>query len=304
MDWANTHAPGMNSPHALYAFRSSAQGHYNPSNPGFWRRELLDARWAGLQFLTLNTFGPDLEHLPRLVEALDEVGGGIQISLFDDTWGWGKAGAPWASLPSFEDPEAAAQLIYQQKWRPFFESVPSRHWYRFQGRPFIYFYNAGTLEPQHKAAATLTRLKRLFAADYGSEPFLAVDRAFFADPATPDIADAQFLWNTFTTRQLSRSDMKGVKLAHFMPKWDSLGRDAGARDALRVATETDLIVKGPELLERYLAESQGADVAVIATWNDLGEGTGVSRNYDYYHRGQWLAPNAFMRALRSAQCTN
>ena len=34
---------------------------YSPSEPGFWRRELLDAKYAGLQFLMLNTYGPDIE---------------------------------------------------------------------------------------------------------------------------------------------------------------------------------------------------------------------------------------------------
>src|SRR5262249_26430878 len=50
MDWANTHSEGMKTPHELYAFGSSTAGYYNPGNAGFWRRELLDARWAGLQF--------------------------------------------------------------------------------------------------------------------------------------------------------------------------------------------------------------------------------------------------------------
>jgi hypothetical protein len=41
---------------------------------------------------------------------------------------------------------------------------------------------------------------------------------------------------------------------------------------------------------------------MIATWNDLGEGTGITRNYDYYHQGEWLPPDTFMSRLRAAQC--
>jgi hypothetical protein len=69
-----------------------------------------------------------------------------------------------------------------------------------------------------------------------------------------------------------------------------------------LATPDDLIVKGPELLEQYLAASQTSNLAMIATWNDLGEGTGITRNYDYYYQGAWLPPHTFMRSIRTSQC--
>ena len=298
MDWANTHSPGMSSKSPLLASAEEEQGYYNPDNAGWWRRELLDARWSGLQFLALNTFGPDLAELPQMVEALLDIGGGIQVSLFDDTWGWGKGEAPWASLPSFNDTEAAAQLLYQ-KWQQFYRLVPSEHWYRYQGKPLIIFYNAGTLKPENRSAATLTRLKELFTAEFGEEPFLAVDRAFFQDPAMPSVAGSQFRWNTFSNNALSLSDMNGVTYSHFMAKWDSLGRDR--KDGLP-ALSTDQLIKGPELLDQYLTESQSSNLAVIATWNDMGEGTGISRNYDYFYMGEWLPPHAFMGRIRASQC--
>jgi hypothetical protein len=299
MDWANTHSPGMNARSPLLAYESAKDGYYNPDNVGWWRRELLDARWSGLQFLALNSFGPDLAQLPQAVEALMDIGGGIQVALFDDTWGWGKGGdAPWSALPSFNDTEGAAQLIYQ-KWQQFYRTVPSEHWYRYQGQPVIIFYNAGTLKPENRSAATLTRLKELFAAEFGETPFLAVDRAFFQDPAMPSVASSEFRWNTFSNNALSQSDLNGVTYAHFMAKWDSLGRDR--KDGLP-ATVTDQLIKGPELLEQYLTQSEATNLTVIATWNDMGEGTGVSRNYDYFHEGAWLPPTAFMGRIRASQC--
>ncbi len=297
MDWANTHAPGMSIKTPLLGFAGNTQGYYNPSNPGFWRRELLDARWSGLQFLLLNTFGPDIAQLPQLVQALDDIGGGIQVAMFDDTWGWGKAGEPWSQLPNFDDSEAAAQLIYK-KWQMFYRAVPSQYWYRYQGKPLIAFYNAGTLKPESKSAATLARLKELFLAEFGAEPFLAIDRAFFQDAGTEAVADSQFRWNTFSNNQLSHSDMKGVTFDHFMVKWDSLGRDKGATPA----TAGDLLIKGPELLEQYLKASETSNLVTIGTWNDLGEGTGITRNYDYSYQGEWLPPNAFMSRIRASQC--
>jgi hypothetical protein len=297
MDWANTHAPGMTTTSALYGFGNVPAGYYNPTNPGFWRRELLDARWSGLQFLALNTFGPDLALLPAVVDALSDIGGGIRVALFDDTWGWGKTGTPWSQLPTFDDSETAAGLIFQ-KWKTFFSTIPSEHWYRYQGKPLIVFYNAGTLKPEAKSAATFTRLEQLFMAEFGEEPFLAIDRAFFQDASTKDVADAEFRWNTFMANQMSHSDMRGVTFDHFMAKWDAVGRENDGR----LAVATDLLVKGPELLEQYLTASASSNLAMIGTWNDLGEGTGVTRNYDYAYRGEWLPPHAFMKRIRASQC--
>jgi len=297
LDWANTHAAGMSTTSQLLAFDTAKVGYYNPKNGGFWRRELLDARWSGLQFLLLNTFGPDMDQLAHLVAALDDIGGGIQIAMFDDTWGWGKSGTPWSQTPDFGDPEASAQLIYQ-KWHQYFAAVPSKYWYRYQGKPLLAFYNAGTIRNQPKSGAALARLKELFKAEFNEDLFLVVDRAFFQDPATADVADAQFRWNTFQAGAISHSDMRGVTFDHFMSKWDTVGRE----NTGRLATASDQIVKGPELLDKYLAASATSNLAMMATWNDLGEGTGLTRNFDYYYQGAWLPPNAFMSHIRAAQC--
>jgi hypothetical protein len=297
LDWANTHAAGMAAASQLLGFDASTSGFYNPKNGGFWRRELLDARWSGLQFLLLNTFGPDMGQLPHVVEALDEIGGGIQIAMFDDTWGWAKNGTPWSQTPDFADPEASAQLIYQ-KWHQYFTAVPSKYWYRYMGHPLLAFYNAGTIKNQPKSGAALARLKQLFKAEFNEDLFLVVDRAFFQDPATNDVADAQFRWNTLQAGAISHSDMRGVTLDHFMAKWDTVGRE----NTGRLATAADGILKGPALLETRLAESASSNLAMLATWNDLGEGTGLTRNYDYYYQGAWLPPNAFMSRIRASQC--
>jgi hypothetical protein len=298
-NWANTHTSGMVLPHRLFGFDQRAEGFYNPENPGFWQRELMDARWAGLQFLLLNTYGPDLHFLSALSEALNDVEGGIRIAFMDDTWSWGRnEGMPWQTVPDLADTEGSARAIYEAKWKPFFESIDSEHWYRMLERPLVYFYNAGTLKPLNRSAAVVARLKELFAADFGVEPFVAVDRAYFQDPGMPRVADSEFIWDTFAQNGKSHFDLKGVSHDHFMVKWDSLGRDRPGA----IATSSDRLVKGTALLSQALTDSAASDLAVFGTWNDLGEGTGINRNYDYYDGGHWLPPHAFMQLLRSAQC--
>ena len=301
MDWANTHAPGMDKPSPILGFGDKAAGYYDPkSNPGFWLRELSDAKYAGLDFVLLNTYGPDLDDgsFATLLPALKQLDDPVKIALFDDTWTWGE---PWFSdfwkrKPDLSQTEEAARTLYDAKWKPFFSRVPAKNWYRFAGRPFIYFYNAGKLQPRTQSAAVIKRMKEMFAADFGVEPFVVVDRAYYEDPNMPQVADSKDIWFTFDLPdKRSRTEMNGVTLDHAMVKWDPYGRDARAPKA------DELIVKGPELLKRVLNESRDADILVIATWNDIGEGTGFNRNIDYYYEGQWLEPNTFMNLIRRSR---
>ncbi|HEY0706994.1 MAG TPA: DUF5010 domain-containing protein [Polyangia bacterium] len=307
MDWANTHALGMERPHKLYGFEGKADGYYVAENPGWWRRELLDARYAGLSFVLPNVYGDELAEQPgrigAMVTALNAIGEGVKVGLFDDTWGWGNPDfpAPFNKAPDLEDRETAAMTLYTAKWQPYFRRVPRKHWFLYNGKPFIYFYNAGTLKPAEVAAGVLKRMKEMFAKEFGVEPFVAVDHAYFADDTMGTVADARFRWSTFALpTQRSRETLKGVTLEHFMVRWDDLARDEAPG---RIAKPDDRLWKGPEMLEKALAASRDAQLAVIATWNDLGEGTGVGRNYDYAFRDGLQPPDAFINLIRRAQCS-
>jgi hypothetical protein len=302
MDWANTHASGMNQEHPLLGFGAQETGYYVPTQPGFWRRELLDAKYAGLDFLLLNTYGPDIEDgkLKPLATALASLDDPVKIALFDDTWTWGQTyfSAAWKQKPDLKDTEAAAKLIYGMKWKPFFSQVDKRYWYRFQGKPFIYFYNAGTLLPRSRSAALITRLKEMFTADFGEEAFVDADSAYFDDPAMEKAADARYEWFTFNAaKRHSRSTLKGHVIDHAMVKWDAVGRER-PRELPRQA---DLIIKDASVFSRVLDDTRDSELLVIATWNDLGEGTGINRNYDYYFHGQWQRPDYFMQLIRKSQ---
>ena len=303
MDWANNHVAGMDKPSPLLGMTPGQSAIYNPSQPGFWRRELLDARYAGLQFLMPNTYGPDIEDgkLAPLAKALASIDDPIKIALFDDTWAWGQPyfGDFWKQKPDFADPDKAAHLIYEHKWKPFFSQIDKKYWYRFAGRPFIYFYNAGTLGPLDRSAPVVAKLKALFKADFGEEPFVDVDVAYFdQDGHMNKVADAKFTWAPWgLAHHRSRSKLNGHIIDHAMVRWDAVGRDRPGE----MATSHDRIVKDGAALEQMLKESADSDLLVLATWNDLGEGTGIDRSYDYYAAGKWLEPDFFMRMIRDSQ---
>ncbi len=318
MDWAGSHAPGMDRPDRRLGFAMRPSGYYNADNPGFWAFELSQARAAGLQFILPNVYGPDMAagQVDTLAKALKAgAAGPVRIGLFDDTWAWGetKFGADWTPAPDLSETEAAAQRIYRLKWQPFFRKIPAEDWYRINGKPLIYLYNAGTLKPANRAAAVVARLKTLFAAEFGVEPYVAVDDAFFADPDMPTVADTRFRWDTFSAPfaaadgtvalhdGISQSDMGGRRMTSAMVRWDSHARDAleGHPDVFAGRT-----IKGPERLRAVLDATRDADSLVLETWNDLGEGTGVDWNYDYSDKGRWLAPDTFIRQIRASQCRN
>jgi len=314
LDWANNHVRGMKTPDNSLQWHGEP-GYYSAQNPGFWRAQLRGAKRAGLQFILPNLYGPDMQargEIDTLTAALVEEDAPVKVGLFDDSWAWGvkKFGAPWAIAPDMVDTEAAAQTLYQNKWRPYFSKIPAAHWYRIDGRPVIYFYNAGTLKPANRAAAVLKRMKALFAADFGVEPFLAVDDAFFADPDMAQVADTRFRWDTlagdFKARDgtvavesgLSRSDMNGRHMTNAFVRWDSHGRD-------RIDTRfNDRLIKDDRVLRDVLARTHDADVLLIETWNDLGEGTGIGEAYDYYDHGVWRRPDHFMQLIREDNCMN
>jgi hypothetical protein len=304
MDWANTHTVGMDGPHPLLGMGGGERAVYSPSEPGFWRRELLDAKYAGLQFLMLNTYGPDIADgkLAPLAKALASIDQPVQIALFDDTWTWGQPyfGDFWKQKPDLRNTDKAANTLYEAKWKPFFEQIDKRYWYRFKGRPFIYFYNSGTLEPREHSAAVLAKMKARFHDDFGEDPFVDVDNAYFGDQDMPRVADARFTWMTFNLPdKKSRSRLNGHVIDHAMVKWDAVGRDRPGE----IANDHDRVIKDATILKQVLADSSDADLLVLATWNDLGEGTGINRNYDYYAGGRWLEPDHFMKIIRESQAT-
>jgi hypothetical protein len=308
MDWANTHAWGMAGEDLTYAYGSSQTGYYTPGNPGFWLRELLDARYAGLQFMLPNEYGDDTGYLANLetaLTALDGMGGGIKVGLFNDTSAWGKswAGPAMNPAPNLSDTQNAAQKIYTVQWEPFFKTISKPHWYMVNGQPLIYFYYAGTLSPVSAADAVVAAMKQLFMTEFGVTPFVVVDRGFCPTPCAD--GDGQFVWDTFgnypsTNYGSTTTRTGGLTFTNSMVKWDSLGRDMPGA----IATQSTRMVKGPQILQNVLNATTNANLLLLETWNDLGEGTGITRNYDYYHAGAWLQPDAFMSVIRASQCSN
>eukprot|EP00884_Botryococcus_braunii_P015048 jgi/Botrbrau1/23544/Bobra.0141s0015.1 len=332
--WANTHAWGMFAPDVTYNFTGTAtdpsRGYYNPANVDFWARELQDARYAGFQFVLPNVYGPDIIDRPgpvvmaNISVALGLIGGGILIGLFDDTSRWGQGSDPPPyNTPLPGDPDRAAQIIFDAKWKPWFQGIQRQYWFTVAGRPYIAFYNSGTTISR-PVGPLLYRLKALFQTTFGVVPFLSLDQGFLDDDGTVmyngvDQKDIAFGWDTFAFPHGSPIAAvysgSGITQNSFMVKWDSWGRDyptstvwtLGTRDGTEPDANQPIshpTIKDTSRLLQVLdfTAANGANYAVLATWNDLGEGTGINRNYDYYVGGSWQLPTYFMDVVRKYQC--
>ena len=312
--WANNHVPGMTTPASIYRSKSTNRnipkdGLYHPDNPGFWYREFRDSRHAGLDFLLLNVYGPDLKlsavsALQSGLERLREEDGKnvVKLGLFDDTWTWGQPwfGAFWEQKPDCLKVVETSKVLYESKWKPFFKALPREHWYLIDGRPMIYFYNSNTLQNRQNFDCVLPAMKEMFKRDFGVTPWVAVDTAFNYRPAMKLASDSHFKWYTFDLEKNYASETRrGITLSHSMVRWDGVSRGNGSKE--RAATTEDLIVKDDRILRQVLDDTRQSDILVLATWNDLGEGTGINRSYDYYWDGKWKQPNHFMELIRRSQ---
>ena len=320
LDWANTHQLGMDRPSSWYSLPDESTPHFlNPDNAAFWYRELQDAQWSGLQFAALNVYGPDINRtstlsnvntamdlLTRQLTALPSAPAGfaysrIRIAAFFDSWAWGQRqfGPAWYPAPNLTDTETAAERIYTQLILPFFSAVNASYLYRIDGRPALWLYNAGTLRPASAMGTVIAAIRRRFVRDFLIQPFVVLDTGF----GQHDEADGQFQWDTLTDDEQWR---QYGNMAHSMVKWDSLGRDS-LGSLSHEASDSDKLFrmhKGAEILLRFLNESAVRNVSVgtIATFNDLGEGTGIARQTDLYYQGQWLPPAYFLHLIRQSQC--
>jgi hypothetical protein len=234
---------------------------------------------------------------------LDLMQGGIKVAMYDDTWGYPQVFNP---TPSLSDVESTAQKFYAIKWRPWHLTIKRKYWYLVDGRPMIYFYNSGRLSPTSAGAAVVEKLKQLFAADFGVRPFVVQDRGFPPDMNT----DLTFEWDPLgNVDKLSKTMKNGKSLLHVLPKFDAMGRSNPGQIARAVSDYSSSsplknyrVIKGAELLKSALQAAKGFNLMSIGTWNDLGEGTGVNRNFDYSIKGDFVSPFYFMDIIRSYQC--
>ena len=304
LNWCDTHVLGMNKKDEYF------KGYYNPKNYYFWYNEIRDMIYSGLDFFLLNVYGNDLhnEIINNLKKSMDTLSieynnDPIKIGIFDDTWLYNSGHYFKDVSPTFEDStkiEYTANILFN-KWKKIFDNdFIWKYLIHIDGKPIIYFYNAGKLGKTY-CSDILNIMKNKFFENYKVYPFIVLDIGYGKNLK---IADRYFKWNTFNHNKIYFQDKN---FCNAMVKWDPYKRDAKKygkfNDSLFEVyniKSNNTLIKDDSILKRVLDETIDTEYLLLQTWNDLGEGTQINRNYDYfdYKNKKWLSPFHFMNIIK------
>lgn len=235
-------------------------------DPGFFEAEFSDMIDAGIDIAACG-FWPGEEYatggLPNLVTALDRLRAEGKtppgVAMFYET------------VPLWDrdlTTEAGKQYFYSNI-KTFFSLVPQRHWGLIKGRPVVWLYDTGGLHISLYNAATFTYIRTHFQADFGVDPYIAVDRTWLDQSPIP--IDTVYTW--------------GVAYLGFQPRDAVAGVGPGYDDHLLPGRIPPTIVSREKgaYYERnlYYALASGKDILWLETWNEHHEASNINHTAEY-----------------------
>jgi hypothetical protein len=258
---------------------------------GWWTSVVTQARDAGLGWLAAGCWGEnttaDPATLTPLLRAIDRAAPGLKVALFDDTTSEvlrknELRGRGWTLESRFDlsdlagDREGGVAYFYDQQWKRYFQTVPSRYWLTVEGRPVVFMWHGGYewYTNQNFFHALLEDLRQRTRRDFGVNPFVIVEESWLRlDPATA--ADAIYDWfqpPLFATSE----ELNGFRVANVVPGYDCsrcnpagpiIARQNGAtyQAALQaVAVDADLV-----LIEGLTNVDENAHLMESSVWGRL-----------------------------------
>jgi len=314
------HPPGLTTPYNGTWYSSLSTAWYQ------W--QLADLKAAGFDYIFPVSWGERYQSpwfrqsvLTRLVDAVRTTGSPIKIGLYDDTQ---SQAAEWNAdsgrgyVNSTTDPNLQLSLaapgtpwyFYDSKIKPFFQMIPRDLWATHNGLPVsnggrpmialftIYYYK------DHAAAGSMWQaVKNAFAADFGVQPWLMPDFSWwYFGGNIASVGDGQVVYGAAcSSGTLTYTTPNGYKVSNLGPGCDArlIGRPDdyvprwadgdGSNDGLDDQWLRDNFRKVPTDVNLILLES----------WNELWEGTSVSRCFDFPRRtGGLLADTFYMDKTR------
>jgi hypothetical protein len=283
--------------------------YYSSLSTSWYEWQLNDLDAAGIDYIFPVSWGEKYRPahfkqsvLSRLVTAVQNTGSNIKIGLYDDTQSepmeW-NADNGRGLVNSTTDPNLQLSLadpgapwyFYDQKIKPFFQLIPQSMWATHNGqpvasggRPIILTFTIYYYKDRAYAHQLWQTVKNAFIADFGVEPWLIAGWSWwYFDPNMSLAADGKCIFGaagpagvqTYTTPNgyivsnlgPGRDDRQiGKTLYH--PRWsDGDGNDDQLEDQW--------------LRDNFNMVPSNADLVVLESWNELFEGSAVSRCTDY-----------------------
>ena len=224
---------------------------YNPSkqNPNdTWQNWVEELTASGVDFVCPNLRGShpnnatNPTNVAPLVDIINRMGlaGRLKVGLFDDnaaswTAQWNLSqGREWAwAKPMDLGDTNTWKFIYDYNYKLFYETVPDANRFKIHGRPLIIIWtgdkNLYVTNMRGNASRALTYVRQCCQRDFGFNPFIILQAAFFTNDTTcnaPGIADAGEGWTDYndpTTAPYTLTSIHGIKIGATMPGFKTPG---------------------------------------------------------------------------------
>jgi hypothetical protein len=239
-------------------------------------------------------------HLAKLVSAIDRAGAGdvYRLGMWDDTGAYPGARNHVDQLPSgtlfdLADP-TSWRFFWEYNMRIWFDTIPSRLWYRIDGRPVVAFWSLSSAffsNQTGNASRLLRDLRAKFQARYGENPLFILDQTWTQLDNTITTDDGQGLnaWfvppgNHYTYRTWGGSSW-GAMVPGFRDPQTIPGCGNACREVLR---------RDGQALRDALSAGLSAKFSLLEGWTDIYESAG------FYRSATWRYPNQYINIVRES----
>jgi hypothetical protein len=237
-------------------------------------------------------------HLAKLVAAIDRAGAGdvYRLGMWDDTGAYPGARNHVENRPGTTPFDLADRTSWRFFWdhnmKIWFDVIPSRLWYRLDGRPVIAFWSLASAffsNQQGNASLLLRDLRAKFQARYGENPLFILDQTWTQLDTTITTDDGQGMnaWFVPPGNHYTYRTWGGSSWGALVPGFRDPQTTPGCGNACREVLRRD----GQALRDAFLA-GLSAKFTLLEGWTDIYESAG------FYRSSTWRLPNLYINVVR------
>ena len=297
---------------------------YSSLNYDWFEGELRDMRATGIDTVFPVSWGDHphpwfrQDRLKVLVQANGILERPLAIGMFIDTTaqqamyndfvaeGY-RFGTTIPQLP-LADPRSG-YFFYDRHIKGFFERIPRSMWATVDGHPLIITYTALCCTDLKLASELWAAVKTAFARDFGVTPWLILEDTWFTPEALApgdglrsieQVADGRYSWGTALNGPTTRT-LRGYTVSSAGPGFDNR-RITGIVEPRTQPRELPpgggVAADGAFLRASLAAIPPETNLALIETWNEWPESTGIARAAYRSLNGQPLPETFYMDIVR------
>ncbi len=265
--------------------------YYRPGDASYWKVQTSDMTCSGLDIAFIYTWEGQSQyfnHFKLFADAIQAMNSPVKIAEYWDASFASNDGGPTDLANS-----ATAQYRYDKFIKPFYQTIPQSLWATENGKPLLTVYRFGTDSYTNVQSANtfFQNVKNLFKQDFGVEPFLNLGSEWFKTNAS-ETADGEhevFNGSVACDGNARSHTVNGYTTTSISPGgWDY--RDYGCH----LPRNDDA-----EFKKGLSQVPQNANLVIIESWNELGEGSGMERAINYpANAGGSLSETFYLDTLR------